>query len=198
MDMDLRKAIEPKSDQLNADDLVAAPITVTVERVTSGNKEQPINVFLIGMERPWRPCKSMLRVLVSAWSDDAKNWTGKNLTLFCDPEVKWAGVKVGGIRISHMSDISSDREFMLTASKGSRKPFLVRKLAVSALKTKQYPEAAFKKNLPAMLEKLASGEMTKEQIIDRCEQTGVLTEDQKAMIKLPETTESGDDNFFGE
>jgi hypothetical protein len=30
------------------------------------------------------------------------------MTLYCDPEVQFGGMKVGGIRISHMSDIDGE------------------------------------------------------------------------------------------
>jgi hypothetical protein len=121
---DVRKSIIPKSDQLNADDLIAGPITVTIEGVTRGDKDQPINVHIAG-HQPYKPCKSMRRVLVSVLSDDAKTWIGHQMTLFCDPEVKWAGVKVGGIRISHLSGLDQPKTFLLTQTRGKRAEFTI-------------------------------------------------------------------------
>jgi hypothetical protein len=96
----MRTTIVPKSDQLNADDLLTGPITVTITGVRRGSVEQPVIVDIEGYEgRPYKPGKSMRRVLISAYGDEPKQWIGKQLTLYCDPEVKFGGVKVGGIRI---------------------------------------------------------------------------------------------------
>lgn len=116
---DMRKSIEPKSDQLNADDLISGPITVTITDVKRGDREQPIVVEIEG-HRPYKPCKTMRRVLISAFSDDPKAWVGQRMTLFCDPNVTWAGVKVGGIRISHLSGLDEPKTFLLTHSRGKR------------------------------------------------------------------------------
>lgn len=127
---DMAAAIVPKSDQLNADDLIAGPRTITVRevKVTPG-KEQPVSISFEGDDgKPYKPCKSMARVLVQCWGPDAKQYAGRSMTLYRDPTVKWAGMEVGGIRISHLSGISSDMTFALTASKGSRKPYTVKVL----------------------------------------------------------------------
>lgn len=118
---EVRASIVPKSDQINADDLVAGPVTVTIEKVTKGDKDQPINVHLVGYPgRPYKPCKTCRRVLIASFSDDPKAWVGQRMTLFCDPAVTWAGVKVGGIRISHLSGISEPRVFVLTQTRGKK------------------------------------------------------------------------------
>ena len=74
----------------------------------------------------------MCRVLVAIWGDKGSAYVGKRLTLYGDPEVTFGGVKVGGIRISHMSHITEPHVLALTNKKGSRKPFTVRPLAASA------------------------------------------------------------------
>ncbi len=117
---EVRASIVPKSDQLNADDLLTGPITVTITKVSRGTKEQPIYVHIDGGHQPFRPCKSMRRVLIAVFSDDPLHWTGKKLTLYCDPDVLYGGVRVGGIRISHMSGLDNPRTFMLTKSRGNR------------------------------------------------------------------------------
>lgn len=117
---DVLKSIVPKSDQLNADDLLAGPVTVRVTDVRKGDAEQPIVIVLDGDRQPYKPCKSMRRLIVSIWGDRPKDWIGKKLKLFCDPNVKWAGVKVGGIRIAAMSGITERRSIMLTVARGKR------------------------------------------------------------------------------
>lgn len=116
---EVRASIVPKSDQLNADDLVTGPITVTIIGVKRGNREQPIVVELDGL-RPYKPCKTMRRVLIAILSDDPKQWIGQKLRLYCDTNVTWAGVKVGGIRISHISGISEPKTFLLTRARGKK------------------------------------------------------------------------------
>lgn len=116
---EVRASIVPKSDQLNADDLLTGPITVTITKVRRGDREQPI-VVEIEDHRPYKPCKVMRRVLVATFSDDPKNWIGQRVTLYCDRDVRWGGVKVGGIRISHLSGLNGPKTYMLTQSKGKR------------------------------------------------------------------------------
>ena len=129
---DMTAAIIPKSDQKNADDLIAGPITITVTEVTiRGGQEQPVSIHFQGDDgKPYKPCKSMSRVLVTAWGPDAKQYVGRSMTLYRDPTVTWAGMAVGGIRISHLSDIGEPMTMALTATKSSRKPFTVRPLVV--------------------------------------------------------------------
>ena len=135
---ELVKSVEPDSSQLNADDLASGPITVTISGVWRGNKDQPIQVALVGHDRVYRPCKSMRRILIASFSDEPKKWVGQRMTLFCDPEVLWAGVKVGGIRISHLSGISEPRVFMLTKSRGKREEVTIRPIATPTSEEQKY------------------------------------------------------------
>lgn len=131
--VDMSQFIAPKSDQLNADDLIGGPRTITITKVTGneGNAEQPVNVFFEGDEgRPFRPCKSMRRVMVKIWGPDASKYVGHSMTLFRDPKVKWGGMEVGGIRISHMTGIDSTQVMALSESRQARKPYKVEPLKV--------------------------------------------------------------------
>lgn len=136
---DMSQVIVPKSDQINADDLIAGPKTFTIEGVAiTPGTEQPVNIKLEGELRAWRPCKSMSRVLVAAWGPDAKVYIGRSLTLYRDPKVKWGGMEVGGIRVSHMSHIERDMLLQLTATKGKRAPHIVKPLVAEVA---QMPKA---------------------------------------------------------
>lgn len=138
---DMTSVIQPKSDQWNADDFISGPQTFTIREVQiRGGQEQPVNILLDGSDKAFRPCKSMSRVLVAAWGPDAKVYVGRSLTLYRDPTVKWGGMEVGGIRISHMSHITGKMQMALTATKGQRKPFVVMPLA-DAPKTSQQPQS---------------------------------------------------------
>ena len=121
----IAKSIIPKSDQLNAEDLLSGTITVTVTDVKQGTPEQPIAILIDGGRQPYKPCKTMRKVLVYCWTDQAANWIGKRLTLYADPDVKYAGIAVGGIRISHLSGIELRVVLMLSETKGKRKPVTV-------------------------------------------------------------------------
>lgn len=127
--MDISTTIAPKSDQLNADDLIAGPRTIVITRVF-GNQdapEQPVSVAFEGDGgKPYKPCKSMRRVMVHAWGPDASAYVGRSMTLYRDPDVRFGGMAVGGIRISHMSGIQKDMTVSLTESKAKRKPYTVR------------------------------------------------------------------------
>ena len=135
----LRDTIVPKSDQLNAEQLIGKPMTITVTEVRrSVDGDQPLAIHYNGDQgRPYKPCKSMRKVLIFAWGDDGREWVGKSMTLYCDPNVKWGGVKVGGIRISHLSHVEADLALSLTATKGKKEPVIIKRLA--AQKPKQQP-----------------------------------------------------------
>ena len=127
--MDLTSTIVPKSDQLNAEDLLAGPVTVTVESVTGGSAEQPVNVNLREFPgRPYRPSKTQRRVLVKLWGAESAAYAGRRMTLYRDPDVKFGGIKVGGIKISHLSHIEQRATLVLTETKGKRAPHVVEPL----------------------------------------------------------------------
>lgn len=127
--MNLTESIAPKSDQLNADDLIGGPVTVTVREVTAGNPEQPVDVHLVEFPgRAYRPSKSMRRVLVLAWGPLAEAYAGRRITLFRNPEITFGRERVGGIEISHLSHLKKPLTVSLTATRGKRKPFTVQPL----------------------------------------------------------------------
>ena len=130
---DMTAVIAPKSDQINADDLIAGDLTITITgvQVTPGT-EQPVSMSFAGSGKVYRPCKSMSRVMVAAWGPDAKAYPGRSLTLYRDPKVKWGGMEVGGIRIRAMTHIDRDLTLMLSESKANRKPFRVSALTIAA------------------------------------------------------------------
>lgn len=133
---DMSAVITAKSDQLNADDLMSGPITIRVADVTiRPGTEQPVSVHFEGDSgKPWKTCKSMNRVLVLAWGADASKYKGRYIRIFRDPTVKWGGMEVGGLRISHLSHIQAPLVTALTATKGSKKVYTVQVLEVPAEK----------------------------------------------------------------
>lgn len=129
--LSLLDTVAPKSDQLNFDDLIAGPIRVRVTGLAAGTPDQPVLVRVVNAEtgaamRDYKPCKSMRRVLIAAWGDKGREWIGKEAILTGDPDVVFGGVKVGGIRISHVSGISEQLKLRLTTTRSKRSEYVVR------------------------------------------------------------------------
>lgn len=121
----IRATIVPKSDRLNADQLLVGPMDITLTDVKYGldEKQNPIFVLHYANEagRPFKPCKTMRRVVVVVWGDDVQTWIGRSMRVYADPKVMFGGDEVGGVRISHMTDIPGKRvELKLTATKGKK------------------------------------------------------------------------------
>jgi hypothetical protein len=130
---DLSGTIAPKSDQLNADDLIVGPITIKVTKVELRAGEQPIAISFEGDGgKPYMPGKSMRRVMVRLWGPDGNAYIGRSMTIFRDEKVRFGGMAVGGIRISHMTDILETTTMALTETRASRKPFTVHPLVIDA------------------------------------------------------------------
>ena len=142
---DMLKTIVPKSDQLNADSLFGGQTkTIKITKGSSAPGEQPISINYEGDDgKPYKPCKSMRRVLVNIWGSDGNAYVGRSLTLYCDDKVTWGGAAVGGIRISHMSHISAPVTMALTATKQNRKPFTVQPLTVTDVMSNDQKKALY-------------------------------------------------------
>ncbi len=146
--MDLSQTIIPRSDQLNFEDVQSSSITAVIKSVRAGNKEQPVFIDLEGFDgRPYKPSKSMRRVLIGGWGNDGHAWVGKSLTLTGDPSVRFGGVAVGGIKVKAMSDVESGFSLMLTVSRGKRVEHRVEKI-ISPLSW--FTEEAIKASLPRL------------------------------------------------
>ena len=126
--VDMSNFIAAKSDQLNADDLMDRPTTITITKVTAApdSADQPVSVHYEGGEgRPFKPCKTCRRIMVGIWGADASKYVGRSMTLYRDPDVQFGGMKVGGIRISHMSGIDAEKTVALLVTRGRKAPFKV-------------------------------------------------------------------------
>lgn len=124
--MDISDTLAPTSDQLDSVELTT-PRIFTVEKVTKGSAEQPVNVWFVGFPRPWRPGKSMRRVLghPKVWGTDASTWTGRSVELFCDPTIPFGGKAVGGTRISRISHIDKQVKVPLLVTRGKTEMYAV-------------------------------------------------------------------------
>jgi hypothetical protein len=111
----------------------AGPRTVTVSEVRAGSTEQPVEIHLAEYPgRPYKPSKSMRRVLVAAWGSDAELYVGRRMTLVGDPTVKFGGTTVGGIKIAALSHLDKRLTISLTVTKGKRAPHTVDPLPAPA------------------------------------------------------------------
>lgn len=122
---------EPRSDQLNADDFIAGPRSFTVASARAGTAEQKYDILFEGEDRVWRPPLTVLRLLVAGWTDDATIWPGRKVTLYRDPSIKFGRDAVGGIRVSHMSDLPNGQPLTenLTVTRGKRAGFTVQPMS---------------------------------------------------------------------
>ena len=131
--MDITETLAPKSDQQGFDDYLTGPRTVTVGAVNVPGGDQPVSVELVEYPgRPFKPNKSMRRVLAAGWGAESSAWVGRRLTLFGNPAVVYGGKAVGGIEIAEMSDLEKPLTIALTATRGKRKNFTVGVLAAPA------------------------------------------------------------------
>lgn len=189
VDVDIRAATKPKSDQLNYETFLTGPQTFTVSKVTPGDRDHPVFIHMNECPAtPYKPSKGMLKCIAQpdGWGDKSSQWVGKSITLYGDPTVIYGGVEVGGIKVAALSDINGDYETLISARRGVRKPHLIKKIVI-----KMYDEQKFVANLPAWLKLIADGKATTDQIIARVEQSGALTEEQKNAIKNPVVIEEG-------
>ena len=130
--IDMSQFIAAKSDQLNGDDLIGGPRTITITKVTaSEGADQPVAVHYEGDEgKPFKPCKTNRRVMVAIWGADAAQYAGRSMTVYRDNEVMFGGLKVGGIRISHMSHMEKETLVVVAKSKGKKAPSMIKPLVV--------------------------------------------------------------------
>jgi len=94
------------SQYLKKDDLIGAPMTVTVHKVIKQNVarrhdqeklkhvvyfHETSKVLVLGLTNAELIAKAV-------GSDDMDLWPEKQIVLFFDPEVYWDGARVGGVR----------------------------------------------------------------------------------------------------
>jgi hypothetical protein len=182
---DLSATIAPKSNQLNSDDLIGRTLTITITKVTAATAEQPIAINFEGDGgKPYYPCKGMRRVMVMVWGPDGSQYAGRSMTLYRDPKVKFGGIEVGGIRISHMSHIEGDQALAIAETKGAKKVFQVKVLRQQAPAAANTAQTA--KPVPFMdrvATMLAACKTLAE--VDEAEARPVI---QEALIKAPKET----------
>jgi hypothetical protein len=181
---DLSDTIEAKSDQLNADDLAGSTKTIVITGVVRYSEKGEQCFYLDyqgGTGRPFKPCKSVRRVIMCGWGKDGSKWIGRSMTLYCDASVIYAGKEVGGIRVSHMSDIPKRITIKLTEKRGSKKEVFVEILEPTDKPA--WPDDAFAAKFESISGAILAGKVTHEQAITKLEQNAMLSDTQKESIR---------------
>jgi hypothetical protein len=134
MTIDLSDALAPKSDQLDAADLIGSPPQIfTITAVREGaprakGEPKTVDITLAEFPRVWRPSKGMLRVLADNYTKDVSKWVGKRVELYGDPDVYFGKERTGGTRISRLSHIDGPRTTRINPRGGKDATWTVRPL----------------------------------------------------------------------
>lgn len=134
---------------MNSEDLLSGERTFTITEVrVTDNPEQPVSVYLAEFPkgRPWKPSKTSRRVLMMGWGNKSADYSGRRITLYRDPEIKFGGDKVGGIKIRAMSHLPGNKRMAvaLTVTRGKRAPYVVEPLPDDAPTSPPMDETAVK------------------------------------------------------
>jgi hypothetical protein len=85
--------------------------------------DQPVAIHFEGDDgKPFKPCKTMPAGAGPLLGRRGNTFVGRRMTLYTDPNVLFGGIKVGGIRISHMSHIEREMAVALMAPAASAHP----------------------------------------------------------------------------
>lgn len=127
--MNMRAAIAPRSDVMNAEDLLTGERTFTVARAeVDTTKERAVSIWFeeFPKGRPFKPSLTVSRIFAKLWGEEEAEYVGRKVTLYRDETVKWAGQAVGGIRVRAMSHIGPKAiSITLAESEKSRKPWTI-------------------------------------------------------------------------
>lgn len=133
--------IEPKSDQLNGDDLLLNDMILKfVDVKETDSEQQPLAIYYEGGKRPWKPCKTMRRLLAHVFkAATPRDIIGQSVRVYRDPTVRYGADDVGGIRIKEAS-IPAEITVVLTAKRGSKKAITVKPLTNAPSTSEVAPE----------------------------------------------------------
>lgn len=127
-----------KSDQLNFDDIRTGEKIIEITKVLVTATDQPVSIFYKDdNNKPYKPCKGMIRLICEAWSEESENWHGKSMKLYGEDAVRWAGQEIGGIRIRALSDIDPrGLSSYVAISRGKRRKVTIEFLKPQPVKSK--------------------------------------------------------------
>jgi len=199
--LDMSDVILAKSDQLNAEDLIASPMILNVTGVKKINSDtQPVFIDYEGGEgRPYKPCKGMVKALSALWSLDGHEWIGKSIRVYMEPSAVYAGKETGGIRINGLSHIDSDKKVTVSESRFKKVTYLIEKLDIEQKQRAAWPDDKFNPQFDKMKTAIETGKSTVDSIVTFLQKTADLTQSQIDRLNSVELIEQqSDDDFFGE
>ena len=177
--VDITPALQAKSDQLNAEDLITGPITVHVTGGYLAEGNRLVVELAEYPQRPWLASRGMAKFIGAIWGTETDEWA-KNaaITLFRNPEVVYGGKAVGGIQIQAISGISKPYTGPLRKSRDKSVPFTIQPLidhVAESLTDAQIAAAESVEELRAMWSRAST--VQQEQITARANQlTGEVSE----------------------
>lgn len=101
------------SKYLSKDDFAAGPQVMTIRTVVreeikaDNGKELKNVVYFTNSEKPLILNRGNAEVLVMAYGDDSTAWHGRQIELYVDPNILFAGKRVGGLRLRMPSSVPS-------------------------------------------------------------------------------------------
>ncbi len=134
---DIAALLEAKSNQSNAADLISRPVVGTImhKTVNLTAQQQPVSIWLdcLPRDKPWKPCKTALRLMAGAWgTTDPNVWIGRRVRLYHEEDVHFEKNRTGGIRVSHVSHITSPYRKALQEKRGKFRMWEVHPLSADA------------------------------------------------------------------
>lgn len=131
--LDLSETLKGKTEELTVDDMSGVGQLLiqvkTVVRKDDPNEKRPTRIFN-DQGKPYYPCLLMRRAIAQAWGKDGKQYAGRWMGLYVDPDVHFGTEKTGGIRVFGFSHIDAPFSMYLTVAKGRRKLFHFKKLDI--------------------------------------------------------------------
>jgi len=139
----LQQALAPKSDQLNADDLIAANkiIVISGVNINLGSEQKIIINYQGDNGKPWKPSKGMGRVLTELLGGDPDKWVGETVELFRNKEIRFGKEKCGGIQIAGMSAVRNMTTLLITTAKGKKSSITIQPIAAAGNQQQQRAQA---------------------------------------------------------
>lgn len=183
--IDLTPHTQAESDTIVAADLATGPKTILITNVIVISKDKKgIEIHYEGMDgKPYRPCKSMLRVLCELWeTKNGEDFIGRGITLYREPNCLFKGEVTPGIRICAMSHIPKAVTVLVPEKRGK-----ANKYEIAPLTPWPPVAAAPEDRLSATLKNIAKaseeGLTDAEGKLGDAERDGRLTSDQVKQIK---------------
>lgn len=141
--IDLTKAIEADSDCIVAADLTGGTKIIAITNVVEigGKDKKKVDIHYEGMDgKPFRPCKSMLRVMCQLWeTTDGQQFIGRGLELYREENCLYKGEKTPGVRICGMSHIAKPVTVLVQEKRGRGTQYEIRPLTPWSLVQEDAP-----------------------------------------------------------